>query len=803
MGTLGQDVRFGFRMMSRTPVVTLVAVLSLALGIAANASMFSILNSFLFEPMPYADQEELVLLRTLRTGDGIELAGGISVPDFRDVEAAVRSIDGATLYQTQRMNLTGLDVPEQLAVVVATPNLFDIFGVPPALGRGFRPEEGAEGAGQVLVLEHDYWQRRFLGARDVLGRSLTLDGTSYTVVGVMPEDFDMMPANVHAFRPTDFTNRSDDRGVRAFMGFARLVDGATPLQLQLEIDGTSQRLAAEFPDTHRGMELHVQTLKEFFPGPTDTQLLKILTAVTLFGLLIACANIANLLLGRAEERQKEVAVRTAMGAGRIRILRQLLTESVLLATSAGVIGTGLAVWVVRWLKTAMPSELPAAHSPSLDMEVLAATLFVSVLAGMAFGIAPALHAVGGNLRESLGNGARGGTAGRRRKRVRNFFVVGEVAVALALLSGAGFLIQAFDRLTNDDPGFAAEGLLTLQLSALEDRYPDDRIVAYQGELIRALEGVPGVEGVAVMSSLPRGRDNARTTYTIDGRPLPESNERPSAGLQAVNAEYFETMGIPLRQGRLLVDSDREDAQAVVVISEGIASREFATEDPIGRSITLRGVSRQIVGIAADILQDRMAIAGRVADQIYVPAAQLPQRSVSFALRTAGDPAALAGDVRQAIWSVEADQPVADVRTLRDFIDESLAGPRSISVFLSVMGAIALALAAMGIYGVMSHSVTQQEREIGIRMALGAGQGTVVRSITRSGLALVFFGVVAGVPLSYLMLRSTLTSLDLFESEVSFGYPAALSAALVVVAVLATVLPARRASSVAPGAALKD
>ena len=804
MSTLFQDLKFGLRMMARAPVVTGVAVLSLALGIAANASMFALLNSFLFEPLPYEDQDELVLFRELRDGEDIQMSPGTSIANFRDYAEAARSIEAATVYTIEVANLTGLDVPEQLRVIVGTPNLFHVFGAQPSLGRAFRTEEGTEGAGSVLVLEHDYWQSRFLGDPDVLGRSVTLDGTAYTIIGVMPEAFDMIPANVHAFRPSDFQAQVDDRAARGYIGFGRLRDGATARQAALELAGVAERLATEFPDSNRGWGIRILPLGEWFPGPTDSQLLKIMTAVTLFGLLIACANVANLLLGRAEERQKEVAVRTALGAGRKRILRQLLTESVVMGTAAGVIGVVMSVWVIQWLRTAMPPELPQALIPELDPEVLTLTMVVSILAGIAFGMAPALHAVGGSLREALGAGGRGGTAGRSRKRLRNAFVVGEIAVALALLSGSGFLIQAFDRLTNDDPGFDADGLLTFQLAVLQDRYAeDDQVMRYERELIRILEAVPGVEGVAVMSSLPRGRGNPQTRYTVDGRPVPEPTERPTAGFQVVNQRYFETMDIPSRQGRLIEESDRAAAPLIAVVSEAFVAREFPGEDPIGKQITVRDESRQIVGVAGDILQDRMALAGRASEMIYLPIAQFPLRSPSFALRVAGDPTELAADVRQAVWSLEPDQPIGQLRTLQAHIDESLAGPRAISLFLMVMGAIALALAAMGIYGVMAHMVTQQQREIGIRMALGAGRGTVVGMITKSGLALVATGLLLGLPLAYLMFRGTLSMLNLFNAELGFGYPLALSGALVVTAIAATIIPARRASGVAPVSALNE
>lgn len=804
MATLVQDLRYGVRMMARSPVVVGIAMLSLSLGIAANASIFAVLNSFLLEPLPYEDQEDLVLLRSLRTGQDVDLAGGISVPDFRHLEEASPSIESATAYEIERANLTSLDVPEQLNVVVSTPSIFDVFGVQPSLGRGFRADDGVGGSGRVLVLEHDYWQRRFLGDADVLGRSVTLDGARYTIVGVLPEAFDLIPANVHAFRPSDFAERMEHRSARNLLAFVRLRDGSSVEQLRREVETSSSRLAAEFPEANRGMEFLVQPIREFFPGRTDAQLLKVLTAVTLFGLLIACANVANLLLSRAEERQTEVAVRTALGAGRGTILKQMLTESVLMGTVAGVGGAVLAVWVVGWLQGAMPPEMPAAMVPRLDGGVLVATMLVSIFAGLAFGSVPALHATSGSLGESLGSGGRGGTARRRRKRIRNVFVVAEMAVALALLAGSGFLIQAFERLANDDPGFDAAGLITFEVSVLDDRYVEDADVAsYHSDLLRALGEVPGVERVAIMSSLPRARGSSRADYMIDGRSVPEANELPSAGLQSVNPGYFETLGVEIRRGRGFAESDRLDAEPVAIVSEALVERAFGNEEAIGARISVLGASRRIVGVAEDILQDRIALAGRGGEQIYVPAAQLPIRTPKFAVRVQGEATARSAELREAVWSVEADQPVAELRTLEAVIDESLAGPRAISSFLMAMGAIALMLAAMGIYGVMAHAVAQQRREIGIRMALGAGRSTVVGGIARAGLALVGLGIVSGLPLAYLMYRAVASGLGLFETDLGLGYPAGLASALVAVAVVATVVPASRASGVAPVTALKE
>jgi putative ABC transport system permease protein len=804
MVTLLQDLRYGLRMLVKAPVVSSVAALSLALGIAANASIFAILDSFLFAPLPFHDQDGLVILREGLEGESIENFSGLPMGNFRDYEAGSPSLAGATAYGVDLANLTGVDVPEQLQVVPATPNLFEVLGVQPALGRGFRPEEGTEGLGNVLVLEHDFWQRKFLGDTDVLGRTLTLDGTTYTVIGVMPEAFDMIPANVEAFRPTDFEAQRENRSARGYIVFGRLAPGASPEHVQRELDPVMARIVAEFPDSNRGQVLEVMPARDFFPGPTDTKLITILTAVTLFGLLIACANVANLLLGRAEERQKEVAVRAALGAGRTRIVRQLLTESVALGSMAGLIGIGLAVLVVGWLQGVMPAELPRAMTPTLSAGVLGATVLVSMLAGVAFGLAPAFHAARSDLREALGEGSRGGTAGRARKKLRNAFVIGEFAVALGLLTGAGFLVEAFNELTGADPGFRQEGLLTFSLSASEDRYPEAADIAvYQDELMMALEEIPSVRGVALMSSLPRRRGNPQTRYSVDGREIIEEADLPTAGLQVVNSGYFATMEIPVVQGRGFDVTDGPEGQPVAIVSRAFVEREFPAVDPLGRSITFRGESRLIVGVAADIVQERIALAGDLGEALYVPMAQMPRRNPSFALRTTGDPTALAADVRRAVWSVNPDQPVAQLRTLDAHVAESLSGPMALSIFLGVMGVIALLLASLGIYGVMAHAVAQQQRDIGIRMALGAGRGTVVGLVTRSGLTLAAVGMLLGVPLSYVMYRMVASSMNLFEGQVGLSYAFWVTGALAAVAVLSTYLPARRASGVQPVAALKD
>jgi putative ABC transport system permease protein len=530
----------------------------------------------------------------------------------------------------------------------------------------------------------------------------------------------------------------------------------------------------------------------------------LLLTVALFGLAIAGANVANLQLGRAELRVKEFAVRTAIGAGRFRILRQLLTESVVLALIGGAVGTVLAVYVIRGIRTAMPALMPRAFWPALDGPTLLATVALAMLVGILFGLAPALSASRSNLRESLGEGTRGGTATRRRKRIRSVFVMGEVAVALALLTGAGFLMQAMRTLVDRDTGFDTGNLLTFQLSIPEFRYEDDTAIStFEAETERVLAGLPGVTGVAIMTSLPRGMFMTSAPFHVEGSPPVEPGERPSTGWQAVNPGWFTTLGIPLVAGRQLEDTDRADTRLVAVVNREFVRRWLDGGEAIGRRVELFGEQREIVGVVGDIAQSRISLGGRGEAGVYLPRTQRAQRTPSFALRVAGDPGALASDVRAAIRSVDPDQPIAELRTLDDHIRLSLAGPRVIGLFVLGLGSLAMVLAAIGIYGVMSHNVVQARREIGIRMAVGARPGRVVGMITRHGLVLTGIGLLAGVPLAFLVYRGVVTSLNLFEVQLSASYAIIAAATLVAVAGLASWLPALRASRVHPISALQN
>jgi putative ABC transport system permease protein len=801
MHTLLQDLKYGVRMLAKTPVVTGVAALSLSLGIAAATAMFALVSSFWLEPLPFGDQEGLVLVRELRHGDPIDMAANASVGNFKDWKEAATTISDFAAMDINRENVTGVDMPEEIQVAVGTPNLFETLRMQPAQGRSFRLEEGAPGAGNVVVITHQYWERRFNQDPDILGTTLTLDGTPHTVIGVMPEGFEMLPAGVQAFRPSDLAD-NDNRASKGWMAFGRLRPGVTVEQARSEITGIQARLETEYPDENRGWGALVQPARQWFPGPTDSKLILLLMAVSLFGVAIACANVANLLLSRAETRMKEVAVRTALGAGRGRILRQLLTESILLGLAGGGLGTLLSVYVTRGLNSAMPAELPMAFRPVLDIPTLLATVAVAVGAGVLFGLAPALHASRGNLKEALGDGSRGGTASRKRKKLRNVFVVGQLAVALALLTGAGELRTVMNALVHSDNGFTSENVLVFQLSLPEYKYPESENVGQVNEeILREIQDLPGVVSASLLVGLPRGRSIPSTFYNLEGQEFEDPSQRPRTNWDAVSPTFFETLEIPLLSGRNLTDLDREDAQLVAVVNQEFVRRAFQGEDPLGKRVVMRGETREIVGVVRDFMQRRIPFDGIVEPAVFLPAAQLPMRNISFAIRTVGDPTALAADIRTTVWGVDPDQPIAQMQTLDRYIETELAAPAFLGLFVTGLAALAMFLSGIGIYGVMAHSVIQERREMGIRLAVGAQAGQLIGMVTKRGIILSSVGLILGTPLAFLIHRAVLSSLSLFQADLGPATTLIAGGILALTALLASYLPARSAAKVHPTQAL--
>jgi len=801
MTSLVQDLRYGARMLAKTPVVSGVAALSLAFGIAAATAMFALASSFWLEPLPFGDQESLILVRELRHGDDLEMAAGASVPNFRDWEDAATTVTSMTAVDYGTANVTGGDMPEEIQIATGTPDILDVLQVHPALGRGFRSTEGAGGSSHVVVIAHRYWESRFQGDPDALGRTLTLDGAPHTIVGILPPDFEMVPMMVEAFVPSDLSGL-EDRGAKGFFVFGRLRDGASVEQARTEITAVADRLESQYPEANRGWGVLVQPARQWFPGPTDTKLILLLIAVSLFGVAIACANVANLLLGRAETRMKEIAVRTAIGARKTRIVQQLLTESTLLGVLGGTLGVVMSVYVIRALNNALPADLPPMYHARLDVPTLLITCGIAVGAGVLFGLAPALHAIRGNLKESLVDGSRGGTASRRRKRLRSGFVVAQTAVALALLTGAGELRGVMNDLVFADPGIRTEGVLTFQLTLPETKYPgaQDRRV-FEDEMIRRLEGVPGVEGVAVMASLPRGRENVSSFFQIEGREVDDPNQRPSTNWQSVNADFFQTLEVPHISGRLLEETDGESETLVAVVNQEFARRFFPDTEVLGRRIELQGAMREIVGVVGNIMHRRIPFDGMVEPAVYLPLAQLPLRNPAVALRTAGIPVSVVPDVRAALRAMDPDQPITAIRTMEDHIEYEVAALAFLARFVTALGLLAIFLSAIGIYGVMAHSVLQERREMGIRMALGARAGQMVEMVTRRGLLMAAVGLALGAPMAYGIHWGVLRALSIFDAEVGYGMALAALGLLGTVAFMASYLPARSAARVEPTRAL--
>jgi len=801
VSTILLDLKFGTRMLAKTPVVSVVAILSLALGIAAATAMFALASGFWLEPLPFGDQEGLLLIRELRHGDQVDMAANASVGNFKDWREASTTVAGMAAMDINRENVTGVDMPEEIQVAVGTPNLFDVLQIQPAQGRSFRPEEGSAGAGSVVVITNQYWERRFNADPEILGMTLTLNGSPHTVIGVMPAGFEMLPAGVQAFRPTDLAEM-DSRTSKGWLVFGRLRPGATEEQARAELTGIQARLETEYPDENRGWGILVQNARKWFPGPTDAKLIFLLIAVSLFGVAIACANVANLLLSRAEVRMKEVAVRTALGAGKMRILQQLLTESVLLGVAGGASGTLMAFYVIRGLDAAMPAELPQAFRPHLDVPTLLATVGIAVGAGILFGLAPALHSIRGNLRETLGEGSRGGTASRKRKRLRTVFVVGQLAVALGLLTGAGELRTAMNSLVYADNGFNAENVLTFQLAIPEYKYPEMADVRrIKEETLREIEGIPGVERAGHLVGLPRGRSIPNSFYSLEGQEFDDPNQRPRANWDAVSPELLETLEVPLVSGRRLSEMDREDTPLVAVVNEEFVRRNFPEGDPIGKRLLLQGEPREIVGVVHDFMQRRIPFDGFVEPAVFLPAAQLPLRNVAFLLKTGGEPTALVPDVREAVWRVDPDQPIAQVQSLEAFMDVELAAPAFLGLFVGALAGLAMFLSGIGLYGVMAHAVIQERREMGIRLAMGARGGQLVAMVARRGLIMSVVGIAFGVPLAVLLHRGVMSALSLFEADLGLGTPFLAGGILASVALLASFLPARSAARVEPTRAL--
>jgi putative ABC transport system permease protein len=817
MNTLIQDLRYGIRMLIKSPGFTFVAVLVLALGIGANSAIFSVVNAVLLRPLPYEHPERLALV--WETNDKIQIGFDllpVSAGSFTDWRNQSQSFDDLSLVDGANFNITGSGAPEQISGARVSSSFFKLLGVTPAAGRVFTEDEDRAGANRAVIISHSLWQSRWAGDPEIIGKTLALDGASYTIIGVMPKGFNypkatdlpsyfQLPPRSELWTPMALSSQQmTNRGNHNYGVIGRLKPETTIKQAQAEMTAIAENIAQQYPQLS-GWGAKVVSLEEQSVGDIRLILLVLLGAVA-FVLLIACANVANLLLARASSRQKEIAIRSALGASRMQIIRQLLTESMLLAVAGGGIGILMAVWGIDALLALSPGNLPRLDEVKVDGAAIGFTFAVSLVTGLIFGLAPAAQVSKTNLSEFLKEGARGSTGGARANRVRSLLVVSEIALSLVLLIGAGLMIRSFARLMNVNPGFNPQNVFTMQIFLPQSKYSEGRDrAAFFKQVINRVEAIPGVETAGAITHLPLSGMEESGNFSIEGRP----SEDPSGGfatvdIRAISSNYFRSMGIPILIGRDFAQQDNEQSVPVAIISESMAARYFAGEDPIGKRIK-RGSANsdqawaEIVGIAADVKHSALEKQSR--PHLYFLYLQNPFSYMTIVARSSSSAENLSAAASKAVWDTDKDQPVANIKTMERYLSEAVASRRFNMSLLGVFAGVALILAAVGIYGVMSYSIAQRTHEIGIRIALGAARRDVLRLVVGHAMTLAAAGVCIGLAASFALTR-VMSSL-LFEvtatDPVTF---AAIPLMLAGVALAACLIPARRAMRVDPIVALR-
>src|SRR5882724_1894901 len=813
METLFKDIRYGARALWKRPGFTAVAVITLALGIGANTAIFSIVNATLLRPLPFKDPERIVMLwgflpKMAQTTDKLPFSAG-NVVALRDQN---HSFENLSAFRSWGWQLTGGGEPELLRGARVSFDFFQAVGANPMLGRSFAAEEDMPNRAPIAIISYGLWQRHFGGDQNVIGKTLSLTGQTVMVVGVMPRGFqfpggaNMIPGLQFALQndiwmPLAFTDEEKrQQGNLNLALIGRLKPGVSAGQAESELRALEQDL----PLGKIGYTINALPLQQQMVGKIRKLLLVLLATVALV-LLIACANIANLLLARASSRQKEIAIRAAMGAGRIRLIRQLLTESLLLSLGGGALGFLLAVWGSSLLVALIPEDVPRVHEVSVDGRILGFTLLVSFVTGVVFGLAPALQASRLDLNASLKEGMRGTTAGLRQNRLRSLLVVSEVAMALVLLVSAALLIKSFVRLLEVKPGFNPANVLTMDIQLPDlppSRYAkDEEQTAFFQQLMDRIKALPGVDGASAVVTLPLTGAFESTDLILAGQESLPNAQRPEADYTTVTPDFFRTMQIPLLQGRQFTTQDTKGTPGVIIINDILARMCWPGEDPIGKHFTVgfEKTPREIVGVVASIKQTRLDAAGRPA--MYMPHLQSPSSGMTVLVRTSGAPLAMAAAVREQVWAIDKNVPVTHLQTMDQVFGDSVAQPRFSMLVVGLFAALALVLASVGIYGVMAYSVSRRAHEIGVRMALGARTGQVLKLVLKEGMTLTLMGIAVGLFGAFALTRLIATLLFGVSAKDPFTF-ISVAALLAAVALVACYIPARRATKVDPLVALR-
>jgi len=806
---LSQDVRFAFRMFAKNPGFTAIAILTLALGIGANTAIFSVVYGVLLQPLPYRNPSQLVVLNetTPRVGNV-----SVSYPNFLDWRAQSRMFSQMASVDSVGFNLAGVSQPESISGEAVSPNFLSMLGVHPILGRDFNPSEEKSGTAPVALLSYQLWQSHLGGDRNVVGRTIALDGRSFTIVGVLPRDFrsvdktDVMePIGVWATNNPEAADRGD-RGDSVVIG--RLAQGATLAQARAEMEGIAANLAKEYPGSNDQFGVALMSIRDAFVSDARPAVL-VLFAAVMFVLLIACANVANLFLVRGAARTKEIALRIAFGASRSRIIRQMLTESFVLACLGGILGLALAIGGIQGISKLIPMDMLSGAVVGLNGAVLLFAAGVVVLAAFIFGLAPALHSTKPDIQTELKEGGRTTSAGVAQNRLRGVLAIAEISLALILLVGAGLMMKSLYNLMNVNPGFRPDRVLNMEMDLRTQQYAKDpAILNFWQQVLDRVRALPGIESAAVGTVVPLTDNHSRGDITIEGMPLLKPGSYPHPDYHEVSSDYVRTLGIPLLRGRTFTEADNENAPLVGLINQKLARQYFPNEDPIGKRFMFGHPDPTgktppkwitIVGEVGDTKLYGLANPARL--EVYVPYRQNANSDMNLVVKSSVDPAALINSIRGAIGSIDRDQPIFAISTMNQLVSDSVSTRRITLVLLGLFSALALILAAIGIYGVISYSVAQRTHEIGIRMALGAQRGDVLRMVLKQGVKIALAGVAIGFAISIglTQLMSSLLFSVGADDPATFAGAAVL---LALVALLACYIPARRALRVDPVIALR-